>query len=55
MELALKDQVSSRFNKIAKEYASLEKLKKSIEKKMLIQKILLHPKKKIYKNSYNTH
>ena len=33
MELALKDQVSSRFNKIAKEYASLEKLKKSIEKK----------------------
>ena len=33
MELALKDQVSSRFNKIAKEYANLEKLKKSIEKK----------------------
>ena len=49
MELALKDQVSSRFNKIAKEYASLEKLKKSIEKKMLIQKILLHPKKNIQK------
>ena len=33
MELALKDQVSLRFNKIAKEYANLEKLKKSIEKK----------------------
>ena len=27
MELALKDQVSLRFNKIAKEYANLEKLK----------------------------
>jgi RNA polymerase primary sigma factor len=33
MELALKDQVSLKFNKIAKEYSNLEKLKKSIEKK----------------------
>ena len=49
MELALKDQVSVKINKIAKEYASLEKLKKSIEKKNANTKILLHPKKKYTK------
>ena len=55
MELALKDQVSSRFNKIAKEYANLEKLKKSIEKKNANTKNFTASEEKKYKNSYNTH